>query len=276
MEDQTTTDGASVDTGANEPQVINGIAVDDQGQALAVPEDTDSSAAAVDAPSEAQPSETTQQTEAATDTGAQEALPAATDEKLQKFAQSHGLELDSPNAIKAAKMAMDNQAEFHRSRQQKGELEQSMFAMSDESAQQQAQYTGENPEVLQRLQRMEVKESINDFWAANPDARQYEAQMTEIAQSAGLYGTPEAILKAAYAMAKAQDSDNLRSQGAQEALTSLAHKQQAAVPRGNAVNSNPVQSQAITPQNVDQLVGQNDLNWFMKNREAINKAMSGS
>jgi hypothetical protein len=272
MEPDTTTGAAPVDNGGNEPQIINGVAVDNQGQAIPVPEETEAPATAEEATNE----EAEEQQQTTEDPGAEPtAVPETADEKLQKFASNHGLELDSPNAIKAAKMAMDNQAEFSRTRQKASELEKSMLTMSDESVEQFAEQAGMDPDVLKRVQRMEVKDSIREFFANTPDAKQYESKMTEIATTMGLSGTPEAILEASYAIAMAKDGDNLRSQGKREALQSLAHKQQAATPRGNAVNSAPVQAEVITSQNVDALVGSHDLAWFQKNREAINKAMAG-
>lgn len=179
--------------------------------------------------------EQTTETQEQPESGAEKALPD-NDEQLKKFAQSHGLELDSPSAIKAAKMAMDNQAEFQRNRQKATELEKTMSTMSDESAQQVAEATGQDPEVLKRLQRMEVKDSIRDFWDQNPEARKYEKEMAKIATESGLYGSADAILKAAYAIAVANNQGAVKSQGKREALESLAHKQQAAVPTGSATN----------------------------------------
>jgi hypothetical protein len=146
--------------------------------------------------------------------------------------------------------------------------------MGDDSAERQAEVTGENPEVLKRVQRMEIKESIRDFWDANPEAKQLEAEMAKIAVDAGLYGSPESILKASYAMAAMNNSGAVKSQGKREALESLAHKQQAAVPTGNAVNSS-MTSNAITPQNVDRMVGANSYEWYIQHRDEINKAMRG-
>lgn len=247
MED-TTTD-APVESGAT---TIQGVQVDDQGQAVAVPETTETSTAAHD-------------TVETSDEGAQ-ALPD--DDKLQKFAQSHGLELDSPNAIKAAKMAMDNQAEFQRANQKASELEKTMTGVSDDYAEQVAEQTGQDPEVLKRLQRMEVKDAVRDFWSQDGVDRTYEPKMIEIlGNKPHLAGDLDAL----YALAV---RDDVKSQGKREALESLAHSQQAAVPTGNAVNSQGSPA-AITPQNVDRLVGQNDLAWFEKNREAINRAMAG-
>lgn len=255
MEEETTTT-ATVEPGG---QHIDGIAIDDQGMAVPQPDETGNEAAAV---------QTTTETEVQTGV---EAEPSDEDEQLSKFAQAKGLELDSDNAKKAAKMAMNAEKLMHNKAKKASELEKTMSSMSDTSAEQVAQATGQDPEVLKRLQRMEVQGSIRDFWDEHPEARQFEAEMAQIAVDSGLYGSPEAILKASYAMAV---GESLKSQGKQEALKSLAHKQQAAVPRGNAVNS-AMATQTITPQNVDQMVGQNDLAWFEKNREAINKAMAG-
>lgn len=257
MENETTTD-APVEPA--EIQHVNGIAIDDQGMAISQAEDNEEQAPAVDATSE-------QQTEEATNE------PSEEDEQLAKFAANKGLELDSENARKAAKMAMNAEKLMHDKTKRASELESTMSTMSDESAEQIANATGQNPEYLKRLQRMEVKDSIREFWDSNPDARQYESEMADIAVNSGLYGSPEAILNASYAIALSKNSSNIKSQGKQEALKSLAQKQQAAVPRGSAVNSS-MTSQDITPQNVDRLVGQNSQDWFVKNYDAINKAMA--
>jgi hypothetical protein len=171
-------------------------------------------------------------------------------------------------------MAMNAEKLMHSKATKASELERTMSSMSDESATQVAEATGQNPEYLKRLQRMEVKDSIRDFWESNPEARQYESDMATIAVESGLYGSPEAILKASYAMAVAKNPEALKSQGKREGLESLAHKQQAAVPRGNAVNSGST-SNAITPQNVDQWVATHSQADFEANYEQINKAMAG-
>lgn len=260
MDEETTTD-APVDTGEN--QVIQGIQVDNQGQALSEPEETE----------QAEAVETTNEPEVQTIEETSE--PSDEDEQLTKFAQVKGLELTSDNEKKLAKMAMNAEKLMHNKSNKASELERTMGQMSDESVDQVARATGQDPEVLKRLQRMEVKDSIREFWDTNPDAKQYETEMATIAVESGLYGSPEAILKASYAIARSSNTDALKSQGKQEALKSLAQKQQAAVPRGNAVNTNVSSGQNITPQNVDQLVGMNDMNWYMANRDAINKAMAG-
>lgn len=257
--EETTTTNAPVDTG--ETQTIQGISVDDQGQAISQPDDTDQAQAAVETTE-------TENTQEATNE------PSDEDEQLTKFASAKGVTLDSDNAKKLAKMAMNAEKAMHSKATRASELERTMSTMGDDAASRQAQATGENPEVLKRLMSMEVKSSIRDFWDANPEARQYESEMAKIAVEAGLYGTPESILKASYAMAAMNNQGAVKSQGKREALESLAHKQQASVPTGNAVTSS-MTSNTITPQNVGQMVANHDQKWFEANYDAINQAMRG-
>ena len=208
MEEQTTTE-ASVETGAQAQPV-------EAEQATAATQTTESEQQTQSEQTESEPSE---------------------DDALAKFAQTKGLELDSENAKKAAKMAMEAERNMHKATGRAGEMEKTMSSMSDTSAEQVAQATGQDPELIKRLQRMEVKDSIRDFWDANPEARKYEKEMAKVASESGLVGSPEAILKASYAMAVANNQGAVKSQGKREALESLAHKQQAAVPTGSATNA---------------------------------------
>ena len=220
-EDKTTTNAVTPDTGAQEAQPV----AEDTAEAV---QETDSQ--------EQQPVVEEAQEEQSSE--AQEV--EADDDGLEKFAQAKGLELDSDNARKIAKMYRESEKRMHQATQKSGELEKNMVSMSDQSSEQVAQATGQDPELLKRLNAMEVKSQIRDFFDGNPEAKQYEAAMSKIASEAGLYGSAEAILKASYAMAKASDSGataSVKSQAKRDTLESLAHKQQAAVPRGNATNS---------------------------------------
>ena len=202
----------------------------DTGAQVAQPVDTDNTEAVQE----------TDQPEQQTEEQPEATQQSDDDDDVSKFAQSKGLELDSDNARKAAKMAMESEKRMHQATQKSGELEKSMVSMSDQSSEQVAQATGQDPELLKRLNAMEVKSQIRDFFDGNPEARQYESEMTKIAAEAGLYGSAEAILKASYAMARSSDTNataSVQSQAKRATLESLAHKQQAAVPRGNATNS---------------------------------------
>jgi len=202
----------------------------DTGAQVAQPVDTDNTEAVQETD---QPEQQTQEQPEATQ-------QSDDDDDVLKFAQSKGSKLDSDSARKFAKMAMESEKRMHQATQKSGELEKSMVSMSDQSSEQVAQATGQDPELLKRLNAMEVKGQIRDFFDSNPEARQYESEMTKIAAEAGLYGSAEAILKASYAMARSSDTNataSVQSQAKRATLESLAHKQQAAVPRGNATNS---------------------------------------
>ena len=204
----------------------------------------------------------------------EEATPDAEDDN-SKWLSSKGIDPSDPDAInKLAKSAREAERAMHAKAAKARELERSMTEMSDESAEQEALNTGQDPELLKRVQRFEVKSTINDFFVDNPDAKQYEQEMISEMTTSGLYGTPEAMLRAAYAMAVSKNPDKFRSQAKRETLESLAQKQQASVPTGNATNAG-TSSTKITNQNVDEMVAKNDLAWFQKHYDEINRAMAG-
>lgn len=235
-------------------------AVEDQGAVIAQPEVTETSAEAV--------TTTTEET-----TVSQETSEPSVDDNSE-WLKAKGIDPSDPEAInKLAKSAREAERAMHQKAQKASELEKSMSEMSDESAEQAAIQTGQDPELLKRVQRFEVKSSIRDFFDANPEAKKYETQMIEEMSTSGLFGTPEAMLRAAYAISVSKDTDSVKSQAKRETLEKLAQKQQASVPTGNATNAG-IESNTITPQNVDKLVAQNDVTWFKKNYEAINQAMS--
>lgn len=169
--------------------------------------------------------------------GGQEPVPQ--DDKLLSFAKGQGIddisEL-SERELKLLKVAKDNQAEFQRNRQKATELEKNLVGQSDDIAEDVAQATGQDPELIKRLQRIEVKESVRDFWDSTPQAKQYEAQMIEIlANKPHLAGDLESLYAAA--LVKSGGIDAVKSQVKQETLRNLAQKQQATAPIGNATNS---------------------------------------
>lgn len=250
MDDQTTTDVPVTDTGAD-------TALPDQAeQTTAVTDDSDQSA-----------------NEATTSEGEADASVPETDDKLQRYAESHGIELDSPSAIKAARIAMNNQAEYQRTRQKASQLEKSMVDSGDDYAEQVAQATGQDPELLKRVQRMEIRDSIRDFYDQVPTAREFDDQIKEKILSSGISGSPEAVLKAAWAMVQADDADSLKSEGAKNALNNLASKQRAAAPTGSAVSSAP-SNNAITRAQMQEHLQRGDVAWFEKNQQKINQLVA--
>ncbi len=254
--DESTTTEAPVETGA---QAIQGVAVDDQGQAIAQPETTESAEAV------SQTTETPEQSQSA-------AAEPSEDEELASWAENKGLKLDSDNAKKAAKMAREAERAMHTKAREKSELEKTLSTTSDEVAENIAIDTGQDPELLKRLQRVEVRDSVRDFYDTHPDAREIEREMVaELQKRPHLAGDLEAL----YAVVKTQNLDAVKSQGGREALETLAQKQQAAVPRGNAVTGSNMGTSSITPQNVDAMVAKMSVEEYQKRLPEINKAMAG-
>jgi hypothetical protein len=214
--EETTTEVISQDTGAETAQPV----VADTTTAVTTTDESE------------QQTNTEQTEQVQTQTATQ-----ADDDALTKFAQAKGLELDSDSTRKAVKMAMDAEKRMHQATGRASEVEKTLSTMSDQSAVAEAQATGQDPELLKAVRQLQVNNSIRDFFDANPDAREYEAEMSKIATESGLYGTADSILKASYAIALSNDPSKLasvKSQVKQETLQNLAHKQQAAVPTGNA------------------------------------------
>lgn len=265
MADDTTTE-APVETGG---QVIQGVAVDDQGQAIPQPATTE--------PAEAeQPTDESAEPAGQPDEPEQEpeATEPSDEEQLTKFAETKGLKLDSDNAKKAAKMAMEAEKRMHQATKRSSELEKAASVTDNEidpnATPEQRDYT--------KSRNLELRMDISDWKRTNPDKLDAESDMVKVLSDPvkkAMVHEGYLSLDDVYAIAKAGNTDAVKSQGKREALQNLAHKQQAAVPRGNAVNPSGMGAESITPQNVDRLVGQHDLAWFEKNRDAINQAMAG-
>ncbi len=264
MEEETTTEATEDNSGV---QTINGIAVNDQSQPIPQLEESEEATAV----------EKTTDTEQQTESTSEEVVAdePSEDEQLAKFAETKGLTLDSENAKKAAKMAMNAERLMHQKSAKASELEKAA-KITDEQVP--TDVTPQQADTI-RMRNLELKFDIQDWKAANPEKLKYEAEMVQVLSDPtkrSLVQEGYLSLNDVYSIARAGSNveANLKSQGKQEALESLAQKQQAAVPRGNAVTAG-TQTATITPQNVDKLVAQHDHVWFRKNYEAINKAVAG-
>lgn len=258
MEEQTTTDAPVVDGG----QHINGVAIDDQGMAIPQPEATET-AEAVTTTETPQEQEVTQE-------------PSTDDNSASNWLKNKGIDPTSPDAVeKVAEMARNAEKAMHAKATKASELEKSLTKTDEEAV---SAYEIENntqiSETDKLVRGLVIKEQVRDFFTNKPEAKAYEAKMIEILGSKPhLAGDLESL----YAVATIQSGslDAVKTQAKQETLESLAQKQQAAVPRGNAVNGSGMGAAAITPQNVDQLVAQNGTEWYRANLPAINKALQG-
>lgn len=189
-----------------------------------------------DAPDSAGVQDTTEPSESQQD--AAEETPSApdVDDKLKTYAQSQGIDLDSPSAIKAAKIAMAAQSEATKNYHKTQELEKAT-SITDEQVP--ADATQQQQENI-RIRNLELQLSVQSWKASNPDKAALENDMVKVLQDQKkLAMVQEGYLSLddVYSLAKASAPDNssqLKSEGGQEALQRLAQKQTAAVPRGNA------------------------------------------
>lgn len=207
---------------------------------------------------------------------AQSASEAVSDEQttetqaeddVQTWAEKKGLPLDDP--VKLAKMYRDAEKRMHEATEAARQLETTVVQQGT------VDYTGDaNYDALaQTVNQLAVQNSVREFFAANPSAREFEPKMAEIVmQRPHLKGDLDAL----YALARNDPNreTELKQAGGREALENLAQKQQA-IPPNASVSSGLASTPKITPQNVDQLVAQHDNEWFKQNYEEIKVAMAG-
>lgn len=273
MEEQTTTN--SVAQEATGVQHVNGVAIDDQGMAIAASDDgTQPEAATEEAGSHTEESDSANDSGEVDNTSQSNTSSQPVDDELTKWAQAKGLEqLSSESEIKLAKMARESEKAMHSA---KGEAKSVL--------QEEAMKTNEMADPLaEKIASLEAKVAISDFYNANPDARAYDEKMGEaLANDPALleYVRSTGNISAVYGIVKsadtAKDAESFKKEGGREALTQLASKQQAAAVKGSAVNSAPSSSEKITPQNVDELIGKNGQQWYMAHRDEINKVLDPS
>lgn len=252
MDEQTTTEAPVADGG----QVIQGVAVDDQGLAIPQPEETETAKAV---------EETSEETSQEPETKVEE--PSTEDNSLAKFFKDKGIDPKSPEALeKVAEMAINAEKVMHSKAQKASELEKALDTGITEEAAAQGLSDDERLDIV----RIKTKLGVREFFDNNPEAKPYEqAMIQELTTKPHLAGDLESL----YANAVVR-SGKLQSQGRKEALESLAHKQTAAVPKGNAVTSDLSAGSAITPQNVDQMVSQMSVEEYRKRLPEINAAMA--
>lgn len=160
------------------------------------------------------------------------------DDKLKKYADSQGFELDSPGAIKAAQAGLKAQAEATRNYQKAQELEKATNISPDQLP---ADITPQQQENV-RLRNLEMKLDIQSWKMQNQDKLALEGEMIKVLGDPNIKAMVQEgalSLDHIYKIAKADAPDNsaeVKSQVKKETLSNLAHKQQAAVPTGHATN----------------------------------------
>lgn len=265
MDDETTTNAPDEQAG----QSINGIAIDDQGMAIPQAEPSES-AEAVEKTPEQQPAE---ETEVSEETNEPETTDVAADNS--DFFKKKGIDPSDPEALtKLAKIAENAEKAMHRNAQQRSELEKAANIAPEQIL---PDATPEQRDNI-RIRNIELKSDIREWKYQNQEKLEFEPQMVEILSDPNKrLMVQEGLLNLddVYAMARGKgDTTSIKSQGGREALQKLAQKQQAAVPRGNAVTQNTASSK-ITAQNVDSMVANMSSEEYRRRLPEINRAMGG-
>ena len=213
-------------------------------------------------------------TEAPTDTTVeqpQEVAQQDTSDEVLSWAKKKGLPLsENPTDAELKLVNMQREAErrMHEATNAQSELKKSL----DEQVSS-ADYAGYgvNAELVQEVTALKINQQLNEFYAANPDARQYDSAMAElVAENPNL---ANAGLEALYATAKhraaVNEADTIKKEGAKQALENVALKQQAASVAGNAT-TNATPSNTVTRELLQQKLKEGDTKWVRENKDAIN------
>lgn len=256
MEEQTITDTPTDQNSGG----INGIAVDSAGRAIPEPE-------TVEAPAESQPTEQVQTNEPET---VHKDEPQGELDELSKWAANKGVEITNDSERKFAEMARNSEKAMHTKATEASSLQKSVqsTATTDE-------FGDPLTALQQEVQQLKLDQSVRNFYQDHPDARDMDDELSKLVEERPhLVGDLEAL----YALAQMKNSsarnDTLKNEGGREALERLASRQSAVAPQANATNGQSTGSQ-ITLQNVDSLIARNGHEWYMQNRDEINKVIEG-
>lgn len=188
----------------------------------------------------AQPAEPTKSTEpAGADTSDDSTLSY---QSLKDWADKKGFDLSTEEGqAKAFKSMQEAEKRMHESTSKASSLEKSIA----DSAQQARQDGGViEDEGLSRLNRLEMRIAVNDFFAQEGVDAALRPKMAEIAQSnpnlAYMVENGVLTLQNLYDMARGADAhreQSLKAEGGKEALEKVAAKQQAKAVSGSATSS---------------------------------------
>jgi hypothetical protein len=268
MDTTTSEDGAVLsaqpnnEAGADDGDMA--VTTDEHGTITLVPlESTTVQPNAASTQDETEAVETTQPTEAEKTTQAQD-----TDSEVVEWASKKGIVLnpENQNEVKLARLQLENDRRFHEAQQQRVKVPVPELLEETEDATLNA--------IVEKQNNQELKVYVRDWFDANPDMKEHRETLMHIAAerpylqdmddvAAHLYRNPDFVAK-------------IKQDGGRQALENLAQKQSAVPPQASASNTAVYSSDTkITPQNVYELVDNNDQKWFEKNHEAISRAMSG-
>lgn len=185
--------------------------------------------------------------------------------ELKDWAAKKNLSLDDP--LKLAKMYREAEQALGKKGQKEGQLK---TAVSDAN-------TASGTEEYQALKN-EV-EALS-FYFNHPEAKEFESQMVGILEEKPwLASDLDTVLDVAKGRSVTDAATRLkeRQAGKKEALTQTANAERGAQPRASVTQPGYESKGKITPDNVNEVVGQHmgDAAWWNANQDAINAALAG-
>lgn len=162
------------------------------------------------------------------------------DEALAKFAKSQGIddlsEL-SKRERSLLKAAHDNRVAA-RSKKPSREMEKEV---------QEAYTSSDDSDTIRRLNQLEAKQKLSDFFTENPEAKDYEKEMAEVLQeertqfgddaARSLAGNLPRLVREAKFRAGVYDSDAARESGRRDEREALRKRQEASADAPHASSS---------------------------------------
>lgn len=170
--------------------------------------------------------------------------------------------------LKLVKMQRDAERRMHEATNAESKLKETI---NDQVAN--ADFgTDVNAQLMQEVAALKVNQQLSEFYAVNPDARQYDADMAALVTENPALA--QSGLESLYALAKhrkaVNEADTIKKEGAKEALENVALKQQAAALSGQAT-THESPSSGVTIDELRSRIKAGDKDWIRKNQAAIDR-----
>lgn len=244
---------------------VDGVASDAAVASPPAEEATQPSTEAVDDTQVSDASQTPSADEAVSEDSSQSSQAQAElgKDELTDWLQKKGLEInfENPNEVKLANMQFNAEKKMHEATQKPSITPPEPVAE-----------TGDDTldELVARQNKLELQTYVRDWFETNPEMKEHRSDLKRIADEKPWLQNMDDVK--AHFLADPNRTEQLKQDGGREALTNLAQKQQGRPPVANATNSADYTTGKITSENVDQLVVQNDMEWYKANREEILRA----
>ena len=235
----------------------------------AQPGDEVNTDAAVTSTSADEPSTTSSTESVATGESTTVTNEESTDEDVTEWARKKGLPLSAEpteNELKMARSVQAAEKRMHDSTQRTSELETAVGEQIDDAA-------ANNPDLSAsdaRLAKIEAGLAVEKFFRSTPEASNYETKMAELVRENPARARLPLTDLYELAVARSGQREDAKREGGREALESLARKQKATAPRGNAVSS-IASGNKITRQAINEAMQRGDDAWLADNSDEINR-----